>query len=132
MRAQHVADGEMVKTGSARPRGIGQSLRLILTGPDSRRIAKATLTIRGLSPKGRAMDALKNEDDSFDTITQQIVHFTAEPDRHDLADLWVPGMTAVQTIEISSVTYADGSTWKHYGDMICRVTPEGFMPVGGR
>ena len=73
MRAQHVADGEMVKTGSAQPRGIGQWLRLTLIAPDSRRIVKATLTIRGLSPKGRAMQALRNGNNSSDAVTQQIV-----------------------------------------------------------
>lgn len=132
MRAEHVADGEMVETGNAHPRGIGQWLRLTLTGPDSRRISTATLTIRGLSPKGRAMDTLKSEDDSFAVVTRQIAQLTAGPDGHDLANLWLPGMTAVQTIEISAVNYADGSTWKHYGDMTCRVTPDGFMRVAGR
>ncbi len=132
MRAQHMADGEMVKTGKARPQGIGQWLRLTLIAPDSRRIVKATLTIRGLSPKGRSVEALRNGDDSSDAVSQQTASFTAGPDRHGLGNLWVPGMTAVQVIEIISVTYADGSTWKHTGDMTCRVTPEGFMPVDGR
>ena len=132
MRAQHLADGEMVKTGNARPRGLGQWLRLTLVAPDSRRIVNATLTIRGLSPKGRTMEALRNGDDSSDVVSQQVASFTVGLDKEDVANLWVRDMTAVQSIEISSVTYADGSTWKYAGDMTCRVTPEGFMPVDAR
>ena len=132
MRAQHMADGEMVKIGKAQPRGIGQWLRLTLIAPDSRRIVKATLTIRGLSPKGRTVQALRNGDDSSDVVSQQVASFTIGLDKDDVANLWVRDMTAVQSIEISSVTYADGSTWKYAGDMTCRVTPEGLMQVDGR
>lgn len=129
MRAQHLADGEMVKTGNARPRGIGQWLHLTLIAPDSRRITKATFTIRGSSPKNRMMQTLGNGNNSSDASAALTAEFTNEPDRHDLADLWVPGMTAVQSIEVSSLTYADGSTWKLSGDLGCRVAPDGLMPV---
>ncbi|MGB0064271.1 MAG: hypothetical protein WBP85_07475 [Terracidiphilus sp.] len=132
MRAQHMADGQIVKAGNARPQGIGQWLHLTLTAPDAHRIAKAELTIRGSSPKGRMTQTLESGDSTSDASARQVAEFTAGPDRQDLSDLWVPGITAVQSIEIDSVTYADGSTWKLTGSLSCRVIPEAFMLVTSR
>jgi len=130
MRAQHLADGELIKAGKAKPQGIGQRLHLTLIAPDSRRIAKATLMIRGLSPKGRVTQAAGAG--AADATTTVTVGFTAGADRHDVADIRVPGMSAVQSIEVDSIVYADGSTWQLTGGQACRVTPDAFMPVTQR
>lgn len=132
MRAQHMPDGEIVTTKTAKPRGIGQWLHLTLTSRDSRRITKATFTVRGSSPKSRVMQTLGNGNDPSEVSATLAAEFTAGPDGHDLADLWVPGMTAVQSVEVSSLTYADGSTWNDTENTLCRVAPDGFMPVSGR
>jgi len=47
-------------------------------------------------------------------------------------DLRVPNMTAVLSIELNSVTYADGSTGSIAGREGCSVAPEMIMLVGGR
>lgn len=47
MRAQHLSDGSMVRTGSVHPKGIGQWLHLTFTSPESKQIASARLTVRG-------------------------------------------------------------------------------------
>lgn len=60
------------------------------------------------------------------------VRFSAGEDRSALADLWVPGMTAVESIELQSAEYSDGSIWKLAGGMACRVKPEPFMLIAGR
>ncbi len=132
MRAQHLADGEMVKTGKARPEGLGQWLHLTFMAPDSRRIAKATLAIYGSSPKGRVTKTASGRSDSSDASTALTAEFTAGTGRNDVADLWVPGMTAVQSIEVLSVVLGDGSTLKFAGDLTCRVAPDLFMPIANR
>jgi hypothetical protein len=132
MRAQHLADGEMIKTGGARPQGIGQWLHLTFMAPDSRRIAKAALTIRGVNSKGRVMQAAEAGDGSSDATTTRTVEFTAGAGRQDVADLWVPGMTAVRSIDVNSVSYADGETWKLAGNLDCRVAPDALMLTRNR
>jgi hypothetical protein len=132
MRAEHLSDGEMVKTRDAKPQGIGQSLHLTFIAPDSRRIASATLTIEGVKPKGRVMQASAMSSGSPDATATITVGFTPGPERRDLADIRVPGMTAVQSIEVNSVGYSDGSTWKLAGSLHCRVAPDGLMLVSNR
>jgi hypothetical protein len=132
MRAEHLSDGEMVKTRDAKPQGIGQSLHLTFIARDSRRIASAALTIQGVNPKGRVMQASATGGGSPEATAKLTVEFTPGPERRDLADIRVPGMTAVQSIEVNSVGYSDGSTWKLAGSLHCRVAPDGLMLVSNR
>jgi hypothetical protein len=131
LRAQHLADGGIVKTGAAHPKGLGQWLHLTLANPKSGRIAKASITVHGFSDKARVTQTLSsgNRSDAASTLT---VHFSDATDKAAAADLWAPGMTAVETIDLTSVTYADGSVWKLSGQEDCRVAPDPLMPVAGQ
>lgn len=132
MRAQHLAGGELVKTAKAKPQGRGQWLHLTLMASGSRRIASATLTIRGSSGNGRVMKAAESGDGSSDARTTVTAQFAAGPEKYDVADLWAPGLTAVESIDVDSVVYVDGSTWKLGDQQACRVAPDLFMPVANR
>lgn len=133
MRAQHLSDGSMVKTGKAQhPAGIGQRLHLTFTNPDAKQIASASLTIHGVTPKGRVMRASPAQGDSSEATRNMSASFSAGPDGSATADVWVPGMTAVESIELDSVAYSDGSTWKVADGARCRITPDPFMLVTGR
>jgi len=60
------------------------------------------------------------------------VKFPNQPGREAAADVTVPGLSGVTTIELNSVTYADGSTWKLAGGSVCRSPIDGFMLIGNR
>jgi hypothetical protein len=128
LRAQHLADGGIVKTGTAHPKGLGQWLHLTLANPKSGWIAEATITVHGFSDKARVTQTLSsgNSSDAASTLT---VHFSDATEKAAATDRWVPGMAAVQTIDLSSVTYADGSVWKLSGHEDCRVAPDPLMLV---
>ena len=131
LHAQQAAGGEMLTVNNGHPKGIGQGLHLILTNPDSRQIAGANVTIRGLTARDRMVQTLSNQDAS-DVAKTLDVTFPTGPDNNVTANLWVPGMTSVQAIELNSVTYADGSIWKLDAGNGCRTVPDGFMLVGNR
>ena len=131
MRAQHLSDGNLVRTGkAAHPAGIGQRLHLTLKTPHAEQVAGAQVTIRGTTPKGRVMQA--SSTDSSDAMRELSVSFSTEPDGSASADLWVPGVTAIQSIELDSVSYSDGSTWKAAAGDACRITPDPLMLISGR
>lgn len=133
MRAQHLSDGSLVKTGKTQhPAGIGQRLHLTLKNPESKQIRSAELTIHGVTAKGRVMDALSSKGDSSDATQNMSVRFLTESDGSATADVWVPGVTAVQSIALDSAVYSDGSTWKAADGMACRVTPDPLMLISGR
>jgi hypothetical protein len=127
MRAQHLPDGTLVKTRAPHPSGVGQWLHLSLTSRDSRQIAKATMRVRGFSPKARVTQTGSGA--SFDAMRVVTVPFVAGADRSASADFWVPGMSAVGRIDLEALAYSDGTTWKSGDAMNCRVTPDPEMLI---
>jgi hypothetical protein len=132
MRAQHAADGDVLAVNSSHPKGIGQSLHLTVTSPDSRQIASATVTVRGLTPKGHVTQALASQDNAFDAEKAMDIRFSTGTGKDASADIWVPGLSAVKAIDMQSVTFADGSTWKLPAEKTCRTFPDPVMLISGR
>jgi hypothetical protein len=137
LRAQHAADGELLRAGAnastpAAPKGQGQGLHLTITGPKRRQITQATVTVRSLTSNGSLTPALSNQDSTPPTARTMDVKFTAGEKNTAFADIWVPGLTAVQAIDIKSVTYADGSSWKLTSGMTCRTVPDQLMLIGSK
>lgn len=137
MRAQHLSDGTLFKTRDSHPSGIGQWLHLslasrALASRDSRQIASATLRVHGFSPKGRVTQTGPGGEQAFDAMRTLTVAFAAAADRSATADFRVPGMTAVGRIDLESLEYSDGSTWKISGASSCRVAPDPEMLIASR
>jgi hypothetical protein len=130
LRAQHGTSGNMLAVDKSRPKGIAQLLHLILTNPDSRRIAEASLTVHGLGGKGRVSETQSRQENSDAARTLEI-RFPGGSDREVSGDLWVPGMTAVLSIDLNSVTYADGSRSSFTGREGCHVAPDPLMLIAG-
>lgn len=132
MRAQHLSDGSVVKTGSGHPKGMGQWLHLTLTSPETKQIASALLMVRGVTPKGRVMKTESGSGGDADATRSVRASFSAGADRTALADLWVPGMTAVESIALQSVEYSDGSIWRLAESTNCQVKPDPLMLITSR
>lgn len=131
MRASHLSDGSVIKTDAAHPKGLGQRLRLTLTSPDSRSITSATVNVRGWTAKGRMEQADKAKDAALAVRTLQ-VPFTAGAEQTATADVWVPGATAVSSVELLSVAYGDGTTWTPAQGKTCQVKPDPLMLISDR
>jgi hypothetical protein len=131
MRAQHSADGDLLAVNSGHSKGIGQSLHLTVTSPDSRQIASATMIVRGLTPKGRVTQTMAAQDNTSDAEKTMDIRFSAGPGKAASADIWVPGLSAVKVIEMQSVTFTDGSTWNLPAEKTCRTFPDPLMLISG-
>jgi hypothetical protein len=44
-------------------------------------------------------------------------------------DLYIPGFTAVNSIELLQVSYNDGRNWRIGADSVCRITPDPMMLI---
>jgi len=130
MHAGHLAVGSMVKTDGAHPRGIGQWLSLSLTSLNQKPVESATLEVRGLMPEGHITEAAAGG--GGEALQTFHVSFVAGPGQSSVASLWVPGMSAVERIDLLSVSYGDGSIWKLADGQSCRVAPDPFMLITGR
>jgi hypothetical protein len=132
MRAQHLSDGNLVRTRDTHPSGVGQRLHLSLVSRDSKQIARATLRVRGYSARARVTQTGPGGDQAFDAMRTLTVALTAAADRSASADFRVPGMTAVGRIDLESLEYSDGSTWKNGGASSCRIAPDPEMLIMSR
>jgi hypothetical protein len=99
-----------------------------------RRVASATATVRGfgagaefelVSPavgqnvRGKASNAPQKN---------LKLQFNAK-NGISVALMWLPGFGAVRSLDLSSITYSDGFTWKPAGGQSCSVTPDPFMLI---
>jgi hypothetical protein len=133
LRAQHGATGSMVQTDKSRPKGMAQLLHLTLIDEkaESNRIVSARVRVRGLSGVGRVTQSTTGSGKA-DAVQTLVVRLLAGSDKAVSGDLLVPGMTAVLSIDLNSVIYADGSTRNFAGRESCRVTPDLLMLISKR
>ncbi len=127
LRAQQGTGADKL-TVSNRPAGIAQLLHLTITNPDSKRITGASVTVWGFTSKGRMMQTA-SAGGSNEAAKTLDVRFSDGSGKESVADLWAPGLTSVQSIDLNSVTYADGTTWKLAAGATCRIRPDWVMLV---
>jgi hypothetical protein len=132
VQARQAASWNSMEVGDDHHRGQGQRLHLTLVNPKSRQITSARIIVHGLNPKTRAMLTPMAESGPSDATRTLDVSFSATSAKEVSADLWVPGLSAANSIDLTLVTYADGSTWKLADGRTCRTPIDGFMLVGGR
>jgi len=131
LRAQHRADGGLLNVDRRRTERPAQMIHLILSNPDSRRIISARVRVHGLSGKGRVTQALSGQSDPDADATFD-VQLAQEEGKEASGDLRVPNMTAVLSIDLRFVTFADGTTRNFSEREACRVAPDPFMLIAGR
>jgi len=117
--------------GDVAIKDVTQRLHLSARGPDSKRIVAAGILVHGYSNKARFMPIFSTDKD-YDAAKILNVRFSPESAHEDSADVSVPGLAAVGVIDLNSVTFADGSTWKIAQGQSCRVWVDGLMLVSGR
>lgn len=128
LRAQQAPGGGRMVVNGVPLTGIAQTLHLIVSPPESRRVVAANVTVRGFSNKARVLPIMENHDPGDAAKTLE-VRFSAGPSKEVSADLLVPGLSATTVIDLNSVTYADGSTWKLAAGTACRSWIDGLMLV---
>jgi len=106
----------------------GQHLQLTLNNPKTAAISEVRIRVRGWRAKGRTVPAQTAGADytdasrMFDLKVDIVAHGTAKK------DVWVHGMTAVNSIELIGVSYEDGSSWKP-GSVQCSIMPDPTMLI---
>jgi hypothetical protein len=128
LHARHAGGGEMWKVDGAPANRPAQMLHLDVINPDSKHVVAANVTVRGFANKARFMAAASTQDNS-DAARTLDVKFSAGSGNQTAAELRVPGFTAVTMIDLNSVTYSDGSSWKLASGGSCRSWVDGLMLV---
>lgn len=108
----------------------GQHIHLILAGFGKQRVTSAKVTARGLSAHSRMQElAVRTTPDMRRTMD---VTFSADADNTVSADIALPAFTSVISLQLESINYADGSSWKLTNQNACLVRPDPVMLIAGR
>lgn len=132
LRAQHRAASQaLLQIQKYLPGGVGQLLHITLINSDSRQIVAANVRVHGLSGNARITQTMSDPKDAERTQFDQLT-FSSGAGQQVSSDLWAYGMTAVLSIDLDSVTFADGSTRIFSPPAACRVTPDPKMLIANR
>ena len=116
------------------PNKPGQHIHLIVTQPADKpsgpQVVGATVTARGLSARPRVDKA--SGSGSSNVRRTLNVKFDAAADGSLSAEIDLPGFTAVRSIKIEALEYADRSTRDLAGLKVCTVAPDPLMLVAER
>lgn len=106
--------------------GAVQRIHLTMTNPSAREIVEVQLTVHGYSDKGRTIMLASAGPDLAKkvTLTRDI-----QGNGHASSDLSLSNFTAVSSVDVDSLTYADGSSWKATAGGACSVAPNLWMLV---
>jgi|GEM_PF-1462904 len=135
LRAQHGADGAMRRVERNPSEGVGQQLHVTLSSKDSRQIVVARLRVGGPSGRGKLMGRLTRTDTAksdMDYTRNVTVQLRPGADNEAIGDTRVAGLTAVLQVELSSVTFDDGSMQQFTAADGCRFTPDHLMLIADR
>ena len=105
-----------------------QRIHLTMTNRQSHEIVSAQITAHGFSDKWKAID-LANSFQAPDLAKTLDVVLDVKGKGRASSDLSLSRFTAVSSIDLDSITYADGTTWRASSPGACSVTPDMVMLV---
>lgn len=129
LRAQQSAAAFSREVDGAPRKGVAQLLHLIVSRSAGRQVAMANVTVHGFANKGRMVETMTTRVNP-DAAKSFDVRFGVEPGSEPSSDLWLPGLSAVSSIDVNSVTYSDGSTWKLAASGSCNYPVDRVMLIG--
>lgn len=123
MRAQHGVDGGMIAVSGAVHNGLGQQLKLTLKNPGNTTISAIRIMVHGWDGSLRwapARTVKSNDTNASRTIE---IKTPIAPHKTARANLWVSGLTSVESIDLIEVRYARGLSWRASASHACRILP---------
>jgi hypothetical protein len=130
LQAQHSPDGSMRRVkGEVPHEGLGQQLQIAVMNPKTVAISSMQLAVHGWSGNARILPTQKADE----SVASKTVDVTLKVGPSKTADaiVWVSELTSVQSIDLISVDYADGSSLKPKTGA-CHFTPDGTMLISSR
>jgi hypothetical protein len=108
---------------------FGQRIILTLNDAHSATIVSATVNVRGLTARNHMVQAAGDVNSNGEASRTLSVTFAANGKGRVTGDLYIPGFTAVNSIELLQVSYSDGRVWRLGAANVCRVKPDPMMLI---
>lgn len=116
------------KDGRREIRGQGLELKFD-SRTEPKKILKANVTVRGVTGAARVIPAGRASVDDVAEIFQ-LGAATGE-DRLRHSRIWTQRVSTVRWVDLTEISYADGSVWHASQGERCRIEPSKFLLVAG-
>ena len=126
IEARNVTKPRLLLTSAADSKGAFQDLRIELNNPSATAIVLAQITVRGFTGQHSAMPLLTIGDGARNPaeVKKSIdLDLKVEPGAGASTEVHLSRFTGIVAVELASVTYVDGTVWKHGEEQGCEVTP---------
>jgi hypothetical protein len=104
----------------------GQRIHLTMTNPSALEIVRMQFTVHGYSDKSRTFTLASAVPDLAKKVT---LARGIEGNGHASSDLSLSNFTAISSVDLDSLTYADGSSWSAATNGVCSVVPNALMLI---
>jgi hypothetical protein len=128
MQAQHGAGipvGMNAERGPTAPHA--QKIHLTMTNLLAHEIVSAQFVVHGYSNKGRAMNLANSSNPDLAKTVELVLDVKGKSEAS--SDLSLSRFAAVTSIDLNSITYADGNTWHTPSPEACSIAPDMLMLV---
>jgi hypothetical protein len=131
MKAADPAIDGRALNGKVQPSIQNQGLHLTLTNLSLLDIVSVEITAHGLREQGRYVP-LSGSPRTPDITKTVDIALNVKRNSHASRDLSLNRFTAVTSVDVNSIKYADGSEWRASSPGACRVTLDLIMLVASR
>ena len=133
MRAEHGADGGLrAVKGTGEHSGQGQQLKLTLYNAKAGTISAVQIRAHGWNGTGRTLPAHETNATDGNATVMLDLKVSVGPGESAETDVWANGLTAVDSIDLIGVSYADGSNWAPPASQACSIVPDPEMLISLR
>jgi hypothetical protein len=130
--ASRRATGQIMSAGDARQAGPGQGLHLTLSHLTSTPadIQSIEVTVYGTSSKARVLPLAQKASDTVSKTFE--LRRTSDSTSLTDADVWMHQVGSLTSVDLISITYANGTTWHATANLRCRAVPSNYLLVGNK
>lgn len=127
LHADRLPGGDVARAADA-GHPESQPLRIAFTPTQPHGIQQAEVILHGLS----GSQVLPAGSPAGTTATETVLVKPTVAAKHRSETIVSPKkLTAVLSLELTSITFADGAVWHPSADSTCRVAPDGYLLVAG-
>lgn len=133
LRAQPAGGGSMAyANGPQKDLAYTSRVHLIFGNRKSREIVAVRVTVRGLAPWTRVVPVDSGSKDSHQMAKTVDLKLNVATGKNGEGDVTLKSFASITRVDLESVEYADGTSWKASAMQSCHIVPDLFMLVSSR
>ncbi len=129
--ASRQATGQIMSAGDTRQTNPAQGLHLKLNHlMPAPAIESIEVTVYGTSPRARVLPLAQKASDTVSKTFE--LRRTGDNTSLTDADVWMHQVGSLTSVDLISIAYADGTTWRATANLRCRAVPSNYLLVGSK